>query len=154
MKKTSTHRRQRGAALIELALIMPLLLLLTFITTEFGRAMYEYNSVVKATRDAVRYLSVQTPGTHITEARNLMVYGNTAGTGTPLARGLSLTNVPAGSCCTWQTVGANPIINTVTVRITSYTFHSLFPSVMGVVFADANGDIVFSEITATMRAPS
>jgi len=154
MKNISNHRQERGAALIELALIMPLLLLLTFITTEFGRAMYEYNSVVKATRDAVRYLSVQTPGTHITEARNLMVYGNTAGTGTPLARGLSLTNVPAGSCCTWQTVGANPIINTVTVRITSYTFHSLFPSVMGVVFADANGDIVFSDITATMRAPS
>ena len=154
MKKTSNPRPQRGAALIELALIMPLLLLLTFITTEFGRAMYEYNTVVKATRDAVRYLSVQTPGTHITEARNLMVYGNTAGTGTPLARGLSLTNVPAGSCCTWQTVGANPIINTVTVRISSYTFHSLFPSVMGVVFADANGDIVFSDITATMRAPS
>ena len=154
MKNISNHRQERGAALIELALIMPLLLLLTFITTEFGRAMYEYNSVVKATRDAVRYLSVQTPGTHITEARNLMVYGNTAGTGTPLARGLSLTNVPAGSCCTWQTMGANPIINTVTVRITSYTFHSLFPSVMGVVFADANGDIVFSDITATMRAPS
>jgi len=153
MKKTPNHR-ECGAALIELALIMPLLLLLTFITTEFGRAMYEYNSVVKATRDAVRYLSVQTPGTHITEARNLMVYGNTAGTGTPLAPGLSLLNVPADSCCTWQTVGANPLINTVSVRISSYTFHSLFPSVMGIVFADANGDIVFSDITATMRAPS
>ena len=151
--KTSNHR-QRGAALIELALITPLLLLLTLITTEFGRAMYEYNTVVKATRDAVRYLSVQTPGTHITEARNLMVYGNIAGTGTPLAPGLSLANVPAGSCCTWQSVGANPLISTVTVRITSYTFHSLFPSVMGIVFADANGNIVFSDITATMRAPS
>ncbi|SDI63238.1 TadE/TadG family type IV pilus assembly protein [Variovorax sp. OV700] len=151
--KTS-NQRQRGAALIELALITPLLLLLTFITTEFGRAMYEYNLVVKSTRDAVRYLSVQTPGTHIDEARNLMVYGNTAGTGTPLARGLSLSNVPAGSCCTWQSAGANPLITTVTVRISSYSFHSLFPSVMGVVFADANGNIVFSDITATMRAPS
>jgi Flp pilus assembly protein TadG len=145
---------QHGVALIELALVMPLLLLLTFITTEFGRAMYEYNAVVKSTRDAVRYLSVQTQGTHVTEARNLIVYGNTAGTGSPLARGLSLSNVPAGSCCTWQSAGANPIITTVTVRVSSYTFHSLFPSVMGVVFADANGNIVFSDITATMRAPS
>ncbi|HWT19671.1 MAG TPA: TadE/TadG family type IV pilus assembly protein [Variovorax sp.] len=153
MKRTS-NPGQRGAALVELALITPLLLLLTFITTEFGRAVYEYNLVVKSTRDAVRYLSVQTPGTHITEARNLMVYGNTAGTGTPLARGLTLANVPAGTCCTWQTAGANPLIATVTVRISSYSFHSLFPSVMGVVFADANGDIVFSDITATMRAPS
>ena len=59
--------RQRGVALVELALIIPFLLLLTFITTEFGRAMYEYNAVAKATRDAVRYLSFQTPGTHITE---------------------------------------------------------------------------------------
>ena len=151
--KTS-NQRQRGAALIELALITPLLLLLTFITTEFGRAVYEYNLVVKSTRDAVRYLSVQTPGTHIAEARNLMVYGNTAGTGAPLARGLSLSNVPAGSCCTWQSAGANPLITTVTVRISSYSFHSLFPSVMGVVFAGSNGNIVFSDITATMRAPS
>lgn len=149
-----SHRTQHGAALIELALITPLLLLLTFIATEFGRAMYEYNAVVKSTRDAVRYLSVQTPGTHVTEARNLIVYGNTAGTGTPLARGLSLSNVPSGSCCTWQAAGANPIITTVTVRVSSYTFHSLFPSVIGVVFADANGNIVFSEIAATMRAPS
>ena len=153
MKKTSGYS-ERGAALIELALITPFLLLLTFITTEFGRAMYEYNTVVKATRDAVRYLSVQTPGTHITEARNLMVYGNTAGTGAPLASGLSLSNVPADSCCTWQSVGASPLINTVSVRISSYTFHSMFPSVMGIVFADANGNIVFSDITATMRSPS
>jgi Flp pilus assembly protein TadG len=152
MKKS--HRTQHGAALVELALITPLLLLLTFITTEFGRAMYEYNAVVKSTRDAVRYLSVQTPGTHVTEARNLVVYGNTGGTGSPLARGLSLSNVPAGSCCTWQSAGANPIITTVTVRVSSYTFHSMFPSVIGVVFADANGNIVFSDITATMRAPS
>jgi Flp pilus assembly protein TadG len=150
----NSHRTQHGVALVELALIIPMLLLLTLVTTEFGRAMYEYNAVVKSTRDAVRYLSVQTPNTHVTEARNLIVYGNTAGTGTPLARGLSLSNVPAGSCCTWQSAGAGPIITTVTVRVSSYAFHSMFRSVFGVVFADANGNIVFSDITATMRAPS
>ncbi|MGJ7496546.1 TadE/TadG family type IV pilus assembly protein [Variovorax sp. RT4R15] len=143
--------KESGVALVELTLIIPLLLLLTFITTEFGRAMFEYNVVTKSTRDAVRYLSLQTPGTQITEARNLMVYGNLAGTGAPLARGLSLANVPAASCCTWQTAGTNPVINTVTVRISGFTFHSLFISVFGVVFGDANGDIVFSDITATMR---
>jgi Flp pilus assembly protein TadG len=143
--------KQSGVALVELALIIPLLLLLTFITTEFGRAMYEYNAVTKSTRDAVRYLSFQTPGTHIAEAQNLMVYGSIENTGTPLVRGLSLANVPAASCCTWQTAGTNPVINTVTVRISGFTFHSLFISVFGVVFGDANGDIVFSDITATMR---
>ena len=143
---------QQGVALIELALILPLLLLLTFITTEFGRAMFEYNAITKSTRDAVRYLTFQTPGTRITEARNLIVYGNPGGTGSPLVRGLTLANVPAATCCTWQLTGTNPVINTVTVRVTSYTYHSLFASVFGVAFGNANGDITFSTITASMRA--
>ena len=144
--------KQKGVALVELALILPLLLVLTFITTEFGRAMFEYNAITKSTRDAVRYLTFQTPGTRITEARNLIVYGNPGGTGNPLVRGLTLANVPAATCCTWQLTGTNPVINTVTVRVTNYTYHSLFASVFGVAFGNANGDITFSTITATMRA--
>jgi hypothetical protein len=138
-------KRQVGAALVEFALILPLLLLLTFITTEFGRAMYQYNTLTKSVRDAVRYLSIQTPGTHLIEARNLMVYGNTAGTGTPLALGLTTSHVPDP---TWQTAGANPVINTVTVRIQGYTFNSLFPNVFGISF----GNIPFNPISATMRS--
>ena len=80
------------------------------------------------------------------------MYGNVAGTGAPLARGLTLSNVPAGSCCTWQSAGTNPVVNTVTVRVTNYSYHSMFPRVFGVVFGDANGNIPFSAITATMRA--
>jgi len=144
--------REKGAALVELALILPLLLLLTFITTEFGRAMFEYNAITKSTRNAVRYLSYQTPGTRITEARNLIVYGNLGGTGTPLVRGLTLANVPAASCCSWTLTGTTPVINTVTVRVTSYTYHALFPSVFGIVFGNATGNFTFSTITATMRA--
>ena len=143
---------QKGVALIELALILPLLLLLTFITTEFARAMFEYNAITKSTRDAVRYLTFQTPGTRITEAQNLIVYGNPGGTGSPLVRGLTLANVPAATCCTWQLTGTNPVINTVTVRVTSYTYHSLFASVFGVAFGNASGNITFNTITATMRA--
>lgn len=151
--------KHKGAALVELALILPLLLLLTFITTEFGRAMYEYNAITKSTRNAVRYLSFQTPplpgvvsSPQVTQARNLMVYGSLVNTGTPLVRGLTLDNVPEATCCTWQLSGSNPVINTVTVRVTNYTYHSLFSSVFGIAFGNANGDITFSTITATMRA--
>ena len=66
--KAVTPRWQGGAALIEFALILPFLLVLTFTVTEFGRAMYEFNLVTKSTRDAVRYLSMQTQNTHIAEA--------------------------------------------------------------------------------------
>ena len=149
---------QKGVALVELALILPLLLLLTFITTEFGRAMFEYNAITKSTRDAVRYLSFQTPGSTaaVATARNLIVYGNPLPpTGAPLlVRGLTLGNVPTTTCCTWQLSGTSPVINTVTVRVTGYTYHSLFANVFGIAFGNANGDITFSTISATMRAPT
>jgi Flp pilus assembly protein TadG len=148
-----TSGRQRGAALVELALIIPLLLTLTMITTEFGRAMYQYNLLTKSVRDAVRYLSMQTPGTHITEAQNLIIYGSTVNTGTPLVPDLVAANVAAP---TWATQGAAPVINTVTVRVQNYCFRPLFASVFGLSFntedcAGAAG-IPFSDITATMRA--
>jgi Flp pilus assembly protein TadG len=144
--------RQSGVALIELALIIPMLLIMTFITTEFGRALYQYNTLTKSVRDAARYLSMQPPGTKIAEARNLVVFGNTTGTGTPLARGLTLANVPAP---TWQTAGTNPVINTVTVSVSGYQFRFLFTSAYGVNFGAANtpGVLTYSPIAATMRSP-
>jgi Flp pilus assembly protein TadG len=141
---------QKGVALVEFALILPFLLLLSITAAEFGRAIWEYNTLTKSVRDAARYLSIQTPGsaTEVDRARNLMVYGNLSGTGTPLAIGLSLANVPSPGCCTWQTAGTGPVINTVTVRITGYTFRSMFATVFGQQF----GAIQFSDISATMRS--
>lgn len=147
--------KQKGVALVEFALILPFLLLLSITAVEFGRAIWEYNTLTKSVRDAARYLSIQTPGTNIDVARNLMVYGNRSGTGSPLAIGLSLTNVPAptsgvpaSGCCFWQTAGTAPVINTVTVRISGYTFRSMFSTVFGQQF----GTITFSDISATMRS--
>jgi Flp pilus assembly protein TadG len=147
-------RKQAGVAIVEFALILPFLLLLTFLTTEFGRAIWQYNTLTKSVRDAARYLSVQTPAdpVAIANARNLMVYGNIAGTGNPLALGLSLTNVPVGTCCTWQTAGSAPVINTVTVRISGYSFQSMFTTVLGLRFGSSTGKVPFSDITATMRS--
>lgn len=141
------NKRQKGVALVEFALILPLLLLLTFITTEFGRAIWEYNTLTKSVRDSARYLSIQTPRdpVAIAKALNLTVYGNLSGTGPPLAIGLSTSNVPDP---TWQTAGTNPVINTVTVQIQGYTFNSMFSSVFGLPF----GSITFSNISATMRS--
>lgn len=139
--------RQRGAAIVEFALILPLLLLLTLITTEFSRAIHQYNTIVKSVRGAARYLSVQTPNTHIAEAKNMVVFGNATGTGTALVTGLMVSHVDAP---TWATTGANPLINTVTITVSRYTFHSMFASVFGITF----GDIPFSPIKATMRSYS
>lgn len=144
------NSKQNGTAVIELALILPLLLLLTFITTEFGRAVYQYNTITKSVRDAARYLSVQTPDTHVAQARNLLVYGTLEpGSGdAPLLPGLDLPEVE--KAVSWQPAGTAPVINTVTVTIRGYSFRSLFGNVFGITFGNFN----YNDISATMRAPS
>lgn len=141
------QHRQRGVAIIEFALILPLLLLMTFVVTEFGRAIYQYNILTKSVRDAARYLSTQSPGTHATEAQNLIVYGNTGGTGTPLALGLTTSHVSAP---TWTTAGGAPVINVVTVQVSGYQFQSIFATAFGLPF----GTVTYSDIRATMRSSS
>lgn len=136
----------RGAALVEFALVLPFLLVLSLMTTELGRAVYQYNCTAKVVRDAVRYLSMQTPGTHVTEARNLILYGDITNTGILLDPSLTATNVPAP---TWQTAGSGPLINTVTVRVSGYRFRPLIANMFGATFAS----MTFSDITATMRSP-
>src|SRR3954470_21556758 len=112
------NKKQSGVAVVEFALILPLLLLMTFIVVEYSRALYQYNTLTKSVRDAARYLSVQSPGSNIAQAKNLVVYGNPAGTGTPLAIGLTTARVATP---VWAFTGTAPLINTVTVTITGYT---------------------------------
>jgi hypothetical protein len=142
------NKSHRGVALVEFALILPMLLLLTVITTEFGRAMYQYNTLAKSVRDASRYLSMQLPETQMTQARNLVVYGNLAGTGNPVVQGLTAGHVPDP---TWEVVGPPPGITAVTIRVTGFTFQPMFSSVLGSQFISGTG-VTFSEIRASMRS--
>ncbi len=139
--------RQRGVALLEFAFVLPLLLVLSLLCAELGRAVYRYNTTAKAVRNAVRYLSVHAPGTHVAEARNLLLYGNVAGTGALLDPALAAANVPAP---TWQAAGSAPLINTVTIRVTGYQFRPMIGNMFGARFTT----VTFNDISATMRSPS
>lgn len=85
----------------------PVLLLLMLATAELGRVFFQYNALNKQVRDAVRYAATNagvgsTRVVNITTAvrdatRNLVVYGNSAGTGTVLLPGLTIGNVTVGS---------------------------------------------------------
>lgn len=140
-------RRQRGVAIVEFALILPMLLVMTFMITEFGRALHQYNTLVKSVRDAARYLSIQTPNDAVTmlRARNLVVYGDPRGGASPIVPGLALGNVPDPL---WAPVGTSPSINAVTIRVTGFTFQPMFPLAFGHSFTLP----AFSDITATMRS--
>jgi Flp pilus assembly protein TadG len=52
-------RRRRGNAIVEFALLMPVLLLLTVGTIQFGKFIYLYYVIKKIEFAAARYLSIQ-----------------------------------------------------------------------------------------------
>ena len=91
--------KQRGAVLVEMALVTPILLLLMLATAEVTRAFIDHNTLTKAVRNGVRHVAGNafqgTTGIIFvstvlrTEAQNLVVYGNIAGTGTPVLSGLT-----------------------------------------------------------------
>jgi Flp pilus assembly protein TadG len=93
----------RGIASVELAIALPVLLLLLTATVEVGRLLSEYDTLTKSVRDAARYLAANalqgttgvvsiTPQVQ-TAAANLVVTGNVNGTGPALLPGLVIANV-------------------------------------------------------------
>jgi Flp pilus assembly protein TadG len=162
--KTRQRQRQRGVALVELAITLSLLLAITFGVTEFGRAIYTYNTLAKATRDATRYLSTQAAGNSsaYTTAQNLAVYGTpTVATSQPsLVPGLktsmvSICDASITACTSNIAQGTNPAINTVTVTISGYTFNPVIDMMAFLRFyAGGSGTITsfpFGNISVTMR---
>ena len=153
MKRIDMNRHQsaRGVAAVELALTMIPLLVLTFGVTEYGRAIYTYNAIDKASRDAARYLTAPTPGAADpnADARNMVVYGNAQGTGPRLAPGLTtgMVNICDATSCP-GTHAAVPTgsgsVNLVTVSISGYVYNSMVTFV-------APATLNFNDISVTMR---
>ena len=114
-------RDERGTQLVELAIVMPIMLLLLGATAEFGRFFHTYTTLLKGTRAATRYLVSQPPGEGTVAARNLVVYGNVAGTGTPIASGLTTANV----LITPNSNGSG-LTQTQTVEIQNFVYVPLF----------------------------
>jgi len=148
----SRRIRQRGAAAIEFALLFPVLAALTFGVTEFGRAIYQYNTIAKSVRDAARFQSSVSSGDTLA-ARCLAVTGSTAVSGTSCGRGTSLLpglNLVHATACDRVTCPATHnlrptgrgVVNLVTITVTGYPFTSMVPFVMP--------SITFGPISATM----
>lgn len=91
------RRDEQGVQLLELAIVLPIMLLLFAAVAEFGRYFYEYTTVAKSARLGARYLAsksvTSTTADWKTNAKNMVVYGNTAGTGTPILSDLTTANV-------------------------------------------------------------
>jgi len=102
--------------------VLPILVLLFAATAEFGRYFYEYTTLAKAARAGTRYLATSAVNANEDgKAKNIVVYGNEAGTGSPLVPGLTTANVVIT-----RQGGVPSLPQTVKVQIYSFKHEPLF----------------------------
>lgn len=154
---SSKRKTMRGAVAVEFSLLLIPLLILVFGVAEYGRALFQYNTIAKTVRDSARFLTQQNPSDAnypLAEAKCLAVYGNPGCTGFPLVSGLTTAMVkvcnpvisldcPGGEYAAVATGFGS--INLVEVRVVGYTFTSFLPFVSGL------NSLVFGDIHTTMR---
>jgi Flp pilus assembly protein TadG len=116
------RKDETGLQLVEVTIVLPLLLMLFAATAEFGRYFYEYTTLAKAVRVGSRYLSTApTVAAEDGIAKNIVVYGNPGGTGTPIMPGLATSNVKI------TRLGGTALIpDRITVEITGYKHKPIF----------------------------
>jgi Flp pilus assembly protein TadG len=162
------HRRQRGVASVEFALLLVPLLIIGFGVLEYGRLLYHYATVVKSVRSAARLMAQRNPDNPssytiaLSEARCLAVYGvlQCSQNQEPLVPGLkpshikicdrsSVTECDGLSLSDVKNVATGNdtgTLNLVMVRITGYEFNFL-----GLPFTGADSSLVFQPIQSVMR---
>ena len=143
---TFRSKALKGIVSIEFVLMMTAVFTPIAIgTLEVGRVFYQYNTITKAVRDGVRYISLYSttnPSYAIiqTQAKNLIVKGNTAGTGNALVPGLTSGMVTIST----TSVASAGSIKLVTVTVTGYSLGYITTYFIG-------GSKAFNPISATMR---
>ena len=116
----SKRDTQRGATLVEFAIGATVFMAALFGVLEFGRALWVHNALTDAARRGARYAVVNSDADSAS-VKNVVVYGNPAGTGTPLMNNLSTSNVAVN----YNTFGVGE--GTVSVSITNYQFQFVVP---------------------------
>lgn len=123
------RRDEQGVQLVEIAIVLPLLLMMFGAVAEFGRYFYEYTTLAKAARVGGRFMASKTltsaSNNWQLDAKELVVYGNTTGTGSPVLPGLTVANVDlVFEGGTYS--GGTGVPATVTVRIINYKHKPVF----------------------------
>ena len=123
------RRDEQGVQLVEIAIVVPILVMLFAAVGEFGRYFYEYTTMAKAARVGARYMSTKsidsTSTNWVAATKSLVVYGNTSGTGKPVLPGLTVNNVDVKFAGGTYANG-NGVPTTVTVSFINYKHTPIF----------------------------
>lgn len=124
MRKDSRRERSndRGATLLEFALVATVFLTVMFGVIEFGRCLWTHNALSDAARRGARY-AVNHPESDVSAVQNVAVYGDPSGGTKPLVDNLTTDNV-AVKYSNYK-LGEG----TVSVSITGYQFTFAVPLV-------------------------
>jgi len=125
---SSSHRRERGNAILEFAIGVGVLVLTFTGVFQFGYSYYVYNNLLAAVDSGAKYAAVRTydsssttpTSAFSTAVKNMVVYGQ-ATTGTkPVAPGLQTSNVSLA--VTFD----NNVPATVQVSLNNYALNAVF----------------------------
>jgi len=111
---------ERGSTLVEFAIGVTVFVTVMFAVLEFGRALWVHNALSDAARRGARYAVLHSSGS-ADQVKNVVVYGNEAGTGQPMLSDLTAANVNV----VYSNFGLND--GTVSVSITGYQFQLVIP---------------------------
>jgi hypothetical protein len=121
---------ERGTHLVELAIVLPILMIFFAATAEFGRYFYTYTTLAKATRSGARYLatsSIRDKATEDTRVRNLVMCGDPLAVcddSSKVINGLESSHIEIRREIDGAATSALP--ETVTVEIDGYVYQPLF----------------------------
>lgn len=111
---------ERGSTLVEFSIGVTVFVMAMFAVLEFGRLLWVHNALTDAARRGARY-AVMHSASDVNSVKNIVVYGDAAGSGQPMLENLSTANVVVN----YNNFGLND--GTVSVSITSYQFQFVIP---------------------------
>jgi Flp pilus assembly protein TadG len=151
------HASEAGAAAVELAIIFPFLLMVTFGILEFSFVLYQMNMAEKATQFGVRKAVTWDPA-----APELATYAGSGAAGTPLPAGLQVDITCDNTGCTGAGAIANPTLNSAAFNAVVGAMASIYPTItaddvvityhnIGLGFNGRPGGAVVPSVTVSLR---
>jgi Flp pilus assembly protein TadG len=137
-RKRNNRKGEKGSTLIEFTVVASVFFMMLIAICAGSNLYFTHNALVEVTRRGARYAATQPSDTVcgtptpsgsgncaacLTRIRNYAIYGNAAGTGTPMVNGLQPSNVNV----TYSNFGVGQ--GSVSVSITGYTYYFVIPGI-------------------------
>ena len=151
------HASEAGAAAVELAIIFPLLLMVTFRIVEFGLVLHQMNIAEKATQFGVRKAVTWDP-----VAPDLATYTGSGSAGSPLPAGLQVEIVCDDAGCTGTGAITSPGYSSAAFNAVVDVMAEIYPEIgpanvvityrnIGLGFIARPGGAVVPSVTVSLR---